>query len=172
MPAIPLSIADADALDNFDPMSSKRSSGAFGVALTSTPSHDERQRLPSQQNQNRNSVIADAYENLIASGNGVSMNGGRNSVAAEDHLAAKRAGDRSSMRSVNGMANGGGGTPVYDDAGRRRTQYFEEQFKNGAGSAGRDKVHRSSPIVAELKTNVIVGLSVDAEQRQIDSHCQ
>lgn len=54
------------------------------------------------------------------------------------------------------MANGGGGTPVYDDSGRRRTQYFEEQFKNGVGSAGRDKVHRSSPIIAELKTNVIV----------------
>lgn len=87
------------------------------------------------------------------------MNGGRNSVAAEDVLAGRRAGDRTSMRSVNGNANGGGGTPVYDDAGKRRTQYYEEQFKNGAGSVGRDKMQRGSPVIAELKTNVIVCLT-------------
>lgn len=156
MPAIPDSLAGADALDNFDPMSSKRSSGTFGVALTSTPSHDERQRLPSHFNFHRRSLNADAYDHLVGSASGAPMNGERNSVAAEDHLASRRAGGRSSMRSVNGHANGGGGTPAYDDAGKRRTQYFEEQFKNGAGSMGREKVSRGSPVVAELKTNVIV----------------
>ena len=96
------------------------------------------------------------------------MNGGRNSVGAEDYLASRRAGDRTSMRSVNGNANGGGGMPVYDDAGKRRTQYYEEQFKNGAGSAGRDKVQRGSPVLAELKTNVIVCLLVDSRHNAID----
>lgn len=158
MPAIPDSLAGADALDSLDPMSSKRSSGAFGVALTSTPSHDERQRLPSQQDFrffHRRSVNADAYEHLIGAADDRAMNVGRNSVAAEDYLAAKRGADRSSMRSVNGNANGGGGTPVYDDAGRRRSQYHENGNGNGNGVA---KAQRNSPVVAELKTNVIVSL--------------
>lgn len=166
MPVIPSSLAGADALDNHDPMSSKRSSGAFGVALTSTPSHDERQRLPSQNNFSRMSWNPDALGHLNGNTNEGAMSGGRNSVGAEDYLASRRGGDRSSMRSANGNPNGGGGTPVYDDAGRRRTQYFDDQFKNGGNNAGREKVQRGSPVVAELKTNVIVCPASDEMTRR------
>ena len=40
---------------------------------------------------------------------------------------------------------------------RRRTQYYEEQFayKDAAGSA-RERITKDSPVIAELRTNVIV----------------
>jgi hypothetical protein len=42
---------------------------------------------------------------------------------------------------------------------RQRAQYFEEQFayKDGTTSSARDRVTKDAPIVAELRTNVIVG---------------
>jgi hypothetical protein len=52
-----------------------------------------------------------------------------------------------------------------DDAGqpkhngsRRRAQYYEEQFayKDDATSSARERVTKDAPIVAELRTNVIV----------------
>jgi hypothetical protein len=41
---------------------------------------------------------------------------------------------------------------------RQRAQYFEEQFayKDGSTSSARDRVTKDAPIVAELRTNVIV----------------
>lgn len=54
---------------------------------------------------------------------------------------------------MNGLRGG------YDNGSKHRTQYYEEQFqyKDNSTSAARDRVQRDSPIVAELKTNVIVG---------------
>lgn len=44
---------------------------------------------------------------------------------------------------------------------RRTTSYDEHyQYKNNTHSTARDRVHRESPIIAELRTNVIV--SIDA----------
>jgi hypothetical protein len=42
---------------------------------------------------------------------------------------------------------------------RQRAQYYEEQFsyKEGTTSNARDRVTKDAPIVAELRTNVIVG---------------
>ena len=42
---------------------------------------------------------------------------------------------------------------------RHRAQYYEEQFsyKEGITSSARDRVTKDAPIVAELRTNVIVG---------------
>jgi hypothetical protein len=42
---------------------------------------------------------------------------------------------------------------------RRRTQYYEEQFayKDATGSA-RERITKDSPVIAELRTNVIVWL--------------
>ena len=126
----------------------KRTSGSFGVALTSTPSHDERTKLPSQQQrENSNSwkralspVVPDGYADMIARGGNI-----------DEVLGQRRAGDRSSMQSVK---NG------YDNASKRRSQYYEEQFqyKDNAMSGPRDKVYKQSPVIAEMKTNVIVCL--------------
>lgn len=47
------------------------------------------------------------------------------------------------------------------DPKRRTTSYDEQyQYKNNAYSTARERVHRESPIIAELRTNVIV--SIDA----------
>ena len=47
----------------------------------------------------------------------------------------------------------------YNTAGKHRSQYYEDQFRYKDSEAGsvREKVQRESPVVAELKTNVIVG---------------
>jgi len=46
---------------------------------------------------------------------------------------------------------------------RRRTQYYEEQFayKEDSTSSARDRVTKDAPIVAELRTNVIVCLALE-----------
>ena len=48
---------------------------------------------------------------------------------------------------------------------KRRTMSYDEQFqyKNNAYSTARERVHRESPIIAELRTNVIV--SIDAPMK-------
>ena len=46
----------------------------------------------------------------------------------------------------------------YNNASKHRTQYYEDQFRykdNEIGTA-RERVQRESPVIAELKTNVIV----------------
>lgn len=47
---------------------------------------------------------------------------------------------------------------VQPNGSRRRTQFYEEQFayKDGSTSLARDRVIRDAPIIAELRTNVIV----------------
>ena len=46
----------------------------------------------------------------------------------------------------------------YNDASKRRTQYYEDQFqyKDNAVTQTRERVQRQTPVIAELKTNVIV----------------
>jgi hypothetical protein len=53
-------------------------------------------------------------------------------------------------------------TPFQKVAPRKRAQYFEEQFayKDDTSSA-RERVSKDSPIVAELRTNVIVSFASD-----------
>lgn len=60
-------------------------------------------------------------------------------------------GDRKSM---NGLKMNG----VSPEETKRRTQYFEDQFKfkdNSFGTA-RERIEKDSPVIAELRTNVIV----------------
>ncbi|KAJ4291913.1 hypothetical protein N0V90_009810 [Kalmusia sp. IMI 367209] len=47
---------------------------------------------------------------------------------------------------------------VQPNGSRRRAQYYEEQFayKEDSTSSARDRVTRDSPIIAELRTNVII----------------
>ena len=56
-----------------------------------------------------------------------------------------------------GMSGDGDG-PGYTEDMKRRTQYYEEQFQykeNRLGSV-RERIEKDSPVVAELRTNVIV----------------
>ena len=80
------------------------------------------------------SPVADAYENLIGSNGNI------------DEIMHRKAGDRSSMHSTN------------RDSSRRRTQYYEEQFgdKDSFTGTAKERVQRESPVIAELRTNVIV----------------
>lgn len=68
-------------------------------------------------------------------------------IEAAVMLQQRKPGDRTSARSYS-----------YNDAAKRRTQYYEEQFqyKDNAVLQSREKVVRHSPVIAELKTNVIV----------------
>lgn len=63
-----------------------------------------------------------------------------------DEFMQKHLGDRSSM------------IATYNDSSKHRAQYYEEKFQhreNGTSSV-RERVQRESPVVAELRTNVIV----------------
>ena len=135
------------SVDDDRPMASdpKRSS-AYGIALTSTPSHDERAELPSQasqtekrhRNRRKSAPGTQTYAKVIE-------NAGGN---VEEAMLQRQIADRNSMRSFS-----------YNDASKRRSQYYEDQFqyKDGAVGHTREKVQRQSPVIAELKTNVIVG---------------
>lgn len=50
------------------------------------------------------------------------------------------------------------GRAMSPDDGRKRTQYFEDQFayKDGHAGSARERVQKDSPVIAELRTNVIV----------------
>ena len=62
-----------------------------------------------------------------------------------DEFMQKHLGDRNSM------------IATYNNSSKHRTQYYEEQFQyRDNGSSVRERVQRESPVVAELRTNVIV----------------
>lgn len=111
--------------------------GAFGVAVTSSSANDERAKLPSQRNWRRKSTPG-TIENQTPEVNG---------YAFEEIMAQRKASDRTSMRSM-----------TYDDRSKRRSQYHEEQFeyKDNARGSTRERIMKHSPVIAELKTNVIV----------------
>lgn len=50
------------------------------------------------------------------------------------------------------------GRAMSPDEGRKLTQYFEDQFayKDGHVGSARERIQKDSPIIAELRTNVIV----------------
>lgn len=120
-----------------------KGSSSYGVALTSTPSHDERAQLPSQRekasaNRRKSAPGTHTYAEVME-------NAGREPF--DESLLQRRPEDRSSTRSYS-----------YNEASKRRSQYYEEQFqyKDNAMGISKEKVHRQSPVIAELKTNVIV----------------
>lgn len=91
-----------------------------------------------QNSDNPVSPIAAAYEDLV---------GGRDHMndVSEDAPGGRR--DAAKHKSEYG-------------SNKQKTQYFEEQFQykdNTVGTA-RERVHRESPVIAELRTNVIVRL--------------
>jgi len=52
------------------------------------------------------------------------------------------------------------GRAMSPDDGRKRTQYYEDQFlpRDGPSGPARDRILRDSPVIADLRTNVIVRL--------------
>ncbi|KAI7551186.1 hypothetical protein KC331_g2704 [Hortaea werneckii] len=111
------------------------------LAGTTLSARDSRIDLLSQQHRDswkRASISSgDASANPLLSG----------SKSIDDIAAARKSAHRSSM------------SHQYNTAGKHRSQYYEDQFRYKDSEAGsvREKVQRESPVVAELKTNVIVG---------------
>ena len=133
------------AVDDERPMSAhSKSSSAYGVAVTSTPRGDERKELPSQ----RNSLISNrrksapnthTYAEVMEQGGPV-----------QEGPILRRDAQRENRRSAS-----------YNEESKRRSQYHEDhsQYKNGVVGPSKDKTLKQSPVVAELKTNVIVSWS-------------
>ncbi|KAK5685096.1 hypothetical protein LTS10_003171 [Elasticomyces elasticus] len=82
------------------------------------------------------SPIADAYADLVGAGKGGNI---------DEVMESRPARDRTSLGQ-------------YNDLSKHRTQYYEDQFryKDGEVGSNRDRVQRESPVIAELKTNVII----------------
>lgn len=62
------------------------------------------------------------------------------------------------------------GTQTHVEDSKRRKQYYDEQFrpKDSISGTVRERVQRDSPVVAELRTNVIVCLPSPHIQRVTD----
>ncbi|GAB1742498.1 hypothetical protein NU219Hw_g8042t1 [Hortaea werneckii] len=110
------------------------------LAGTALSARDSRIDLLSQQHRESwkraSNSSGDASANPLLSG----------SKSIDDFAAARKSAHRSSM------------SHQYNAAGKHRSQYYEDQFRYKDSEAGsvREKVQRESPVVAELKTNVII----------------
>lgn len=119
-----------------------------GTALTS---RDERNTLPSQNSnawkRTSEPVVPDGFAELLRSGGNIDELLASRKAGDRGSLASRQPGDRSSVLSSNTVVD------------RRRTQYYEEQFqyKDNVMKQTQDRVQRESPVIAELRTNVIVG---------------
>ncbi|KAI7186829.1 hypothetical protein KC363_g6370 [Hortaea werneckii] len=110
------------------------------LAGTALSARDSRIDLLSQQHRDSwkraSNSSGDAPANPLLSG----------SKSIDDIAAARKSAHRSSM------------SHQYNTAGKHRSQYYEDQLRYKDSEAGsvREKVQRESPVVAELKTNVII----------------
>lgn len=127
---------------------SRTSSSAYGVAVTSSPAVDERTTLHSQQQQQQ-------------SEHGDLKNLRRRSTpgTADDYAIADMIAQRGHLEELVRASDGR--SYSYNDASKRRTQYYEAQFqyKENTVTQTRERVQRQTPVIAELKTNVIVSES-------------
>ncbi|KAI7041285.1 hypothetical protein KC362_g4888 [Hortaea werneckii] len=110
------------------------------LAGTALSARDSRIDLLSQQHR-------DSWKRASNSSGGAPANpllSGSKSI--DDIAAARKSAHRSSM------------SHQYNTAGKHRSQYHEDQFRYKDSEAGsvREKVQRESPVLAELKTNVII----------------
>ncbi|KAK0927552.1 hypothetical protein LTR91_013538 [Friedmanniomyces endolithicus] len=122
---------------------------AHPMTSTSTPIHagnlvgtalTKRSSRPASPPQNpaawkrTSSPIAEAYADLVGKGANIA-----------EVMEGRQARDRTSLGQ-------------YNDASKHRTQYYEDQFRYKDGEVGtiRERVQRESPVIAELKTNVII----------------
>ena len=134
----PISSTEEDEEESMT--SQSRNSGAYGVAITShTPSRDERQELPSQRaslisNRRKSAPGTHTYSDVMEQGGPV-----------QDGAILRRDAGRENRRSMS-----------YNEESKRRSQAYDPSKIMGPGMPTPEKVQRHSPVVAELKTNVIV----------------
>jgi hypothetical protein len=129
---------------------SRTPSGAYGVAVTSSPPGDERINGPAQQQQLQRSESGDLKQLRRRSTPGT----------ADDYAVADAIAQRGNLEELvqQQRLNSDGRSYSYNDAAKRRTQHYEDQFqyKDNAVTQTRERVQRQTPVIAELKTNVIV----------------
>lgn len=130
---------------------SRTSSSAYGVAVTSAPAVDERTILPSQQAQQvQRSESGDLKQLRRRSTPGT----------AEDYAIADAIAQRGNLEELmqQQRLSSDGRSYSYNDAPKRRTQLYEEQPQRNGAVQTRERVQRQTPVIAELKTNVIVSV--------------
>ena len=119
---------------------SRTPSGNYGVALPFEPSKDERKGLPSQQSlqteQERSEVKR--LRRRSAPGTAVDYNA---AVPREGNMV-----DAMPPPVAAGLSN---------DISKRRSQYYEEQSPVAVMPI-KQRIQRQAPVIAELRTNVIV----------------
>lgn len=137
----PPTVAEVEVEDDRPMTSKSNSSSAYGVAVTSqTPPRDERTELPSQRNsltsaRRKSAPSAHTYAQVMEAGGLV-----------QEGIIIRKGESRDKRSSMS------------HEQSKRRSQYYEDQlsYKDGAVTSTRENVQKSSPVIAELKTNVIV----------------
>lgn len=130
---------------------SRTSSSAYGVAVTSPSPVDERNNLPSQQTQQlQRSESGDLKQLRRRSTPGT----------AEDYAIADSIAQRGNLEELmqRQRLSNDGRSHSYNDTSKRRSQLYEEQSQQNGVVQTRDRVQRQTPVIAELKTNVIVSM--------------
>ena len=125
--------------------SSRASSSGYGVALTSSPQAEDRNAAAPRQ-QNQAAEIGELSKLRRRSTPGT----------ADDFAVADMIAQRPNLEEL--VRTNDGRSYSYNDASKRRTQYYEEQFQYKANGTThtKEQVQRHTPVIAELKTNVIV----------------
>lgn len=137
--------------------------GDWNTLLGITPEH-------SNTSSQRSSLsLADSYADLIGAGikqdiqknNQEHHNINQHVPSTKQNLPKVRVQAPSVKQVDESIAMGGNRTSQSLNGsleGRRRTQAFEEQYqyKDNVYGSARERVHRESPVIGELRTNVIV----------------
>lgn len=126
---------------------SRASSSGYGVAVTSSPQTEQRNAAPPRPK----SQAAEVGE--LSRLRRRSTPGTADDFAVADMI-AQRPNLEELVRANDGRSYS------YNDASRRRSQHYEEQFqyKENGTSQTRERVQKQTPVIAELKTNVIVSV--------------
>lgn len=149
MPHSTKASGDSNSTYSFDLLGPMESNPAFhakpGVALSSS----NRNSLQSNARKRNSLPGVDAYADLI----------GKSEI---DELMQKHLGNRTSM------------VASYNNSSKHRTQFYEEhfQYKDNVNGSVRERVQRESPVIAELRTNVIVSPKAIALDVTATDSCQ
>ena len=126
--------SNSSTVDN-NPANSNSNSNKPGVALSTSTRHSQPVHARKRSSAPPTELYANIYSDLIK-------------TDEVDEFRFKHLGNRNSM------------IASYNNSAKQRTQYYEDQFqyKDNVNSSVRERVQRESPVVAELRTNVIVRL--------------
>jgi hypothetical protein len=123
---------------------------------SATPVANYHHQITSGRSSRRNSAISTIGVNKRQSLQAADIYGYETMAITEyDNLAQRRPGDRSSLLVGNGL---NAQDQYIGGISSQRGQYQEEtnQYKDSTASLARDRAARDSPVIAELRTNVIV----------------